>query len=116
MCGIIHKNTSMNLLCPQQRAISHCNIHGLLLHCTAIIRGSTHRGTSRPGLWCARTSTGALPLPGLSCVTITCYRGARPSSYIFGYIKTRKFTYNNFKITCKNCVSFSPESALLTVE
>ena len=42
----------------------------------------------------------------------TCYRGARPSSYIFGYIKTRKFTYNIFKITCKNCVSFSPESAL----
>ena len=36
-----------------------------------------------------------------------CYRGARPSSYIFGYIKTRKFTDNIFKITCKNCVSFS---------
>ena len=42
----------------------------------------------------------------------TCYRGARPSSYIFGYIKAGKFTYNIFKITCKNCVSFSPESAL----
>ena len=40
---------------------------------------------------------------------VTCYRGARPSSYIFGYIKTRKFTYNILKITCKNCMSFSPE-------
>ena len=48
----------------------------------------------------------------LVSLDVTCYRGARPSSYIFGYMKTRKFTYNIFKITCKNCVSFPPESAL----
>ena len=29
-----------------------------------------------------------------------------------GTLKPRNFTYNIFKITCKNCVSFSPESAL----
>ena len=46
--------------------------------------------------------------------SVTCYRGARPSSHMFGYIKTRKFTYNIFKITCKNCVSFSPRIRLAT--
>ena len=59
-----------------------------------------------------RDAEGSQEVPLGSLHRITCCRGARPSSYIFGYMKARKFTYNIFKITCKNSVSFSPESAL----
>ena len=54
------------------------------------------------------SKAGTYPEMSVAAVTThyTCYRGARPSSYIFGYIKTRKFTHNIFKITCKNVCRF----------
>ena len=37
----------------------------------------------------------------------TCHRDARPSSYTFGYTKTRKITYKIFNCTCESSLPFS---------
>ena len=42
----------------------------------------------------------------------TCHRGARPSSYTFGYTKTKKITYRIFNFTCESSVPFSLEISL----